>query len=249
MKVKSRTQPRCNGIEADLELLIRCQQGDREALENLCELHYGLIAFWARKLAERYYWTQFDPEDIAQDGMMGFIKAAEEYNPDKYPDFHLFAKLHFIRAVHAGRELQRVPRYQRENKKKVTKAHDQLVMELDRKPTVEEISVKAGLTVKQVQNVLDTADPFHRDLQDLTEGELPETPAPQTDIDPAQSQRVENAINQLDSADARVIRLYYYYDLTDEKVGAQLGLVKDTAKRKRYRALEKLKRIISDAGR
>lgn len=249
VKVNSRTQPRCGGNEADLALLLLCRQGDRKALEKLCELHYGLIAYWARKLAERFSsWAHFDPEDLTQAGMMGLVQAAKNFDAGQQGNFHWYASLCFMRAVYACPELQLVKRNHRENRKKVTEAHDVLAVELNRKPTVEEISQSSGLTIKQVQNVLNTASPFHRDLEELEEWESPATATPQSALAPAWSQDLEDAIRRLESSDARVIVHYYYWGMTDQEVGSQLGQSKDAAKAKRYRALEKLKRIILDEG-
>lgn len=247
--MNSRTNPRCGGNDADLEMLLRCQAGDRQALENLCELHYGLVAYWARKLVERFSsWAHFDPEDLTQAGMMGLVQAAKDFDPTKQRNFHWYASLCFMRAVFSCPELKLVPRYHRENRKKVTEAHDVLAVELDRKPTMEEISQRSGLTIKQVQNVLNTASPFHRTLEELEERDSLAAPAPRSALAPAWSYEIKEALGQLESSDAKVILLSYSWGMTDQEVGFQLGLTKDAAKAKRYRALEKLKRIILDEG-
>lgn len=240
---------RCGGDEADLELLLRCQSGDQEAMESLCVDHAGLIAWWGRKLAERFsYWARFNADDITQDGMIGFMKAARQYQTDGHVKFHTYARRCFEWAALDGSEMRLVSRYQRETRKKAIRAHDRLAVRLGRKPLIEEISDEAELSIIQVRNVFETLSPFLADLDEVEEGDLPAQLPHRTAPDPGQYLYLEEAIRQLEPLDAQIIVLYYYYGTTDEQVGDKLGLTKDNAKKRRQRALEKLGGLLSDGG-
>ena len=227
--------------EADLELVRRYQNGDQEALVELLEVHRRLIKFWVRKV-----WAWADRDEVMQESRIGFSLAAKEFDVSKHGDFHAHARNCVMRAVYESRAVMPVRPTLYKHYRQVLEAQDELMRRLDRRPTLEDLSEEAGLSVKQVENALNVvaAFPFPLEAED---GELP-IEEPYRIEDPYQSQLIEDALKQLRPDEARIIILYYLHGLTDREIGGELRKSEDAVKMARMRALAKLRDILSGEG-
>jgi DNA-directed RNA polymerase sigma subunit (sigma70/sigma32) len=91
--------------EMDLELVSRYQNGDEQALNDLLQLHEGLIMFWARKVV-----SLADRDDVMQEGRIGFMKAAQKFDLSKADDFHAYARLRVRSSIFESATIRRVNR-------------------------------------------------------------------------------------------------------------------------------------------
>src|ERR1051325_258362 len=97
MEAENRKKPRCT-VKADLELLRRYWKNDQQALDKLMSGHIGLIYFWVGKVLRRVNWA--DPDDLRQEGCVGFIEAAQKYETSQHVNFHSFARVSVRAAVY-----------------------------------------------------------------------------------------------------------------------------------------------------
>ena len=239
MKPESQ-EKRCT-FEADLRLVKRHRDGDLQALDDLFQLHRRLILFWIRRV-----WSWADREEVMQEVKIGLSKAAMEFDVSKNDDFHGQVRSCVMNAVFNSRAVMPVRPTLYKHYREVLKAQDKLMRELDRRPTLKELSEAAELSEKQVETALNViaAFPFPLEAED---GQLA-IEEPYQIEDPYQSQLIKDALKQVSKYDVMLIIRFYYYGETDSEIGADLGKSDGAVKMARTRALEKLRDIISPEG-
>lgn len=240
MAAQDQKRPRCSG-EADLKLLRRYRDGDKEALAALFDGHYGLIYYWVEQVLLAI--PRANRDDIRQEALTGFWQAAETFDTSGDGDFHTEARNSAWRKIFESKEVRIVSRTLFEHYRKVMKAQDSLMRELNRMPTLEELAHAAELSVNQVNTALNVTVAFPFPLEEA-DGHL-------ASEDLYQSQLLSDALNQLEADDpvgADIIIRHYYYGQTDSEIAKDLGKSPGAVKTARHRALEKLRDIISGEG-
>jgi RNA polymerase sporulation-specific sigma factor len=238
MEAENRKKPRCT-VESDLKLLRRYRKGDQEALAALFEVHYGLIRFWARELSEKITWV--DRDDIMQVVSIGFIEAAIKFDASRTPYFHAWAKKCTRWAIFKSPEVNVIKRTLYDNYSDVIEAQIKLMRDLNRRPTLEEISKETELSERQVDNALNAIAVFSVALEE-EDGRVEIE-------DPYQRQLLKEASKQLSSYQAQIIERYYVYGQTDPEIAEDLGKSEEAIKEARQRALKKLRKVIGGNGR
>ena len=76
------------GQEDERELLLRCQQGDNDATEEMLNRYKNMV----RSKATALYLVGADKEDLIQEGMIGLLRAIRSYDPAKAVSFRAFAE-------------------------------------------------------------------------------------------------------------------------------------------------------------
>ncbi|MFY9622507.1 MAG: sigma-70 family RNA polymerase sigma factor [Pyrinomonadaceae bacterium] len=240
MEPQNQEKKRCT-VEADLELVRRYQNGDQKALDALFESHRRLIRFWVRKVLA---WA--DRDEVMQEARIGFFKAAQDFDVSQSGDFHDLAKTYVMKSVHKSSAVMPVRRTLYKHYRQVMRAQDELMRKLNRRPTLEEVSEEAELSVRQVENALNViaAFPFPLEAEDgtLTIEE------PYQFEDPYRLQLVKDLLKQIDPDEAKIIILFYRYGLTDREIAENLGKSEGAVKMARTRVLEKFRDIISGEG-
>ena len=79
----------------DLQLVIRCRNGDTNALDVLIRRYTGFV----RLKASSYFLAGGDSEDLVQEGLIGLYKAVRDFRPDKETSFRSFAELCVTRQI------------------------------------------------------------------------------------------------------------------------------------------------------
>lgn len=240
MAAKDQKRSRCAG-EADLELLRRYQNGDKEALAALFKGHYGLIYSWVSQVLVAI--PRANRDDIRQEALIGFWDAAKTFDTSGDGDFHTEARKCAWRNIFESKEVQLVGRTLYEHYRKVMDAQNNLMKKLNRMPTLEELAHEAGLSVNQVNTALNVIAAFTFPLEEA-DGHL-------ASEDLYQSQLISDALNQLDADDPNgvdIIIRYYYYGQTDSEIARDRGRSPGAVKMARHRALEKLRDIILGEG-
>lgn len=86
------------GREDERELLVRCQQGDNDATEEMLNRYKNMV----RSKATALYLVGADKEDLIQEGMIGLFKAIREYDPERNDSFTAFAGLCITRQMYTA---------------------------------------------------------------------------------------------------------------------------------------------------
>jgi len=79
----------------DLQLVLRCRNGDGEALDLLIRRYTGFV----RLKSSSYFLAGGDSEDLVQEGLIGLYKAVRDFRPDKETSFRSFAELCVTRQI------------------------------------------------------------------------------------------------------------------------------------------------------
>ena len=84
--------------EDEKELLLRCQKGDDDAMEEMLNRYKNMV----RSKATALYLVGGDKEDLIQEGMIGLYKAIREYDPERNDSFAAFAGLCITRQMYTA---------------------------------------------------------------------------------------------------------------------------------------------------
>lgn len=98
MKKQTSEQLNIPSREDERELLVRCQQGDNDATEEMLNRYKNMV----RSKATALYLVGADKEDLIQEGMIGLFKAIREYDPERNDSFAAFAGLCITRQMYTA---------------------------------------------------------------------------------------------------------------------------------------------------
>jgi RNA polymerase sigma factor (sigma-70 family) len=227
--------------EDELDLWKRYRQGDETALEDLVIFYLPLVKFWVYRISIYATWANRD--DLMQDGTIGLIKACEKFDIDRGYKFSTFARYYIREAIFNSTELTRnLTRRQDENSRKVKQAHDELVRELELKPSLEEIAVRAGLSIEQVQAALNARSIAFAD--DSIVADAPSRSGNKTVERQDTKILIREALQKLNKLERAIIARHYWAGHSDAEIGDGLGLSEDHARKIRQRAIIKLRTLL-----
>ncbi|RXS86756.1 RNA polymerase sigma factor SigF [Streptomyces sp. TM32] len=221
------------------------------ARNTLIEMNMSMVRYVARRYRNR----GDDMEDIIQVGTIGLIKAIDRFDLSREVEFSTFAVPYilgeikrFFRdtgwAVHVPRRLQ-------ELRSDLAKAKEELHVQLDRDPTVQELAAHLDLSEDEViegivaangysAGSLDTPtdpDPSHQ-RRALAEVLGEEDPAMGTVED---LHALAPLLQELDARERQLIELRFGQEMTQSQIGAELGVSQMHVSRLLTRTLTKLR--------
>ncbi len=227
-------------------LLEQAKAGDRQAGETLIRENSGLI--WS--IARRYFGRGTDPDDLYQLGCLGFLKAVEGFDPAFGTQFSTYAVPKIageIRRFLRDDGAVKVSRTLKEQAAAIKQARSRLLQDLNREPTLEELSRETGLSPEEIA-VAETATAGPESIQKETgeEGFTLENVLTDTASEEQILERIalDQAISDLPEREALVIRLRYFHGLTQERTARILGVSQVQISRIEKKALGHLRDMI-----
>ena len=238
-------------------LAARILEGDEEAKQRLINANLRLVV----NIAKHYVGRGMLFLDLIQEGNLGLMKAVDKFDYTKGFKFSTYAtwwiRQAITRAIADQARTIRIPVHMVETINKMTRVQRQLVQELDRDPTAEEISEAMGgeLTPKRIREIQRIAlepvsfetpigeeDDSH--LIDFIEDKDNESPVEYT-TKSLLKEELDAVLKDLTDREERVLRLRYGLDdnrpRTLEEVGKEFGVTRERIRQIEAKAIKKLK--------
>lgn len=247
--------------EEERELGLRAKQGDQEAIDRLVQANLKFVV----KIAARYQNRGLSLSELISEGNIGLIKAIERFDPTKDIKLISYAiwliKQRISLAVSEKSSMIRVPLGRANTAYRIKAAKDRIYTQSGEKATTKELGEATNLSEKAVEQIIDQM-PETTSFDEVIRGDnfadftTKDLMVDEEQLDPQQlyyreriHDRLHDAIDQLDSREAGIIRDYFGLNEENEaqnfaQIAEKIGLSRERVRQIQKEALRKMTEIL-----